>query len=187
MSILSTASLEVPFSLVDAAIALFSDRASEKERKQRVNILLRKLYAETRANLDILELVKTENLKDDWLKSVKAVAPLLKNEAASLVLLGTDDCFREIKLIQEDINDVWKVNSDDDGTDSDDYRAPENFKQAVAFCTNKINVLKSYASINESDKELFKRLIPSRRIANIHNYLLVIKKALQYYLGNHSK
>lgn len=171
--------------LAEAAIPFFTDK-SEKERKQRVNILFRRLYAETRSNLDILDLVKKDNLKKDWLKSVKTIAPLLKNEYASLVLLGTDNCFKEIKLIQSDLYETWQVNQDESSEDNDLFENPENFKQAVSFCVNKIEILKSYATIDEKNVDLFTKLVLSKRLANIYNYSKIIKKSLSNYFASYS-
>ena len=177
--------ISTSFSLVEAAVTLFGNSA-EKERKQRVSILLRKLYAETHSNLDIRDLVKKENLKTDWLKSIKAVAPLLKNETASLVLLGTENCFKELQIIQNDINDLWSFNAEAGDEAEEKYEAPVNFKQAVAFCANKIEILKSYAQIEEKDKDLFTTLVPLKRLANIHNYSMIIIKSLEAYFREHA-
>ncbi|MBQ2314068.1 MAG: hypothetical protein II187_04130 [Treponema sp.] len=166
------------------AFSLFAGDPKEEERKQRVNVLFRRLYAETRSNLAVLDLVDKEKLKSraDWFKAVRAVAPLLKNEAGQLVLLGTDSCFREIKVIQADIDGAWEFNKED-GEDSDAYEAPASFRKAVEFCVGKIELLKSYASIDENAIDLFTRLVPSRRFSNICAYSKIIAQSISAYLA----
>ncbi len=161
------------------AVSLFGGNEKKEERNLNAEITLRKLYAECKQNREMISLVKTERINQQSFEAVKAIAPLLRNEAGQLVLLGTPECLEKICLIQEQIDDKDKLGCADE--DNELYYAPKTILQAISFCVNKIEVLKNYAQIDADGGAFFKTLVLSKRLENIDRYCRLICESLKSY------
>lgn len=177
-------SISPTINLIEGIVSLFAGSEKEKDRKKKSILLLRNLILECKSNIAVLKQINKDEIKKDCFSAVKAIAPLLKNEAAKLVLLGTDDCLREINLIQENIEDVKRLTEEDsvDGDDTEKYEEVKSLKEALSFCVEKIEILKLYADIPANGKVYFTSLVLSRRLNNIERYSRQILISLKTYL-----
>lgn len=169
-----------PIGLCELLFKLFPSNA-KNEQKQKAEILFRSLYAECVNNIHILDSFKRDSFtKENTFRAVKSIAPLLKNEFAQLLLLGTDGSLEELRIMQNNIEQL-EIEQEDD-CQKDKITKAKTLQQAIAFCVNKIQFLKNYAMIDESNTDLFHELNLKTRIDNIYNYSKQIKKQLHLHM-----
>ena len=168
-----------PIGLIDLIFKFFPD---DSQKKQKAAILFRSLYAECVNNIQILNSFKRDSFsKENTMRAVKAIAPLLKNDAGQLILLGTDGSLKELKLMQEQIEHL-ELELEDNNSQEELHEA-KTIRQAISFCVNKIQFLKNYSQIDENNADLFTELTLKTRLNNIYNYSKQIKNQLCIHMS----
>lgn len=163
--------------ILEIATSLFSVDKDKAAREENAKLLLKRLYVECRQNLDVLNLVKLDEVNSQSFKAVKAIAPLLKNETGQLILLGSPECLEKINIIQEELDDKDMLGCDEDNQET--FEKAKTLKEAIVFCVNKIEILKNYANIPEDCSELFTTLTLSTRLKNIICYTRQIADSIR--------
>ena len=161
---------------------------NQKNKEEKKDFLLRSLLAECKKNLEIIKVIKKEQLNTNYIQNVKTLGKILNNEIGQLILLNQDSILDEIKAIQDDLDFKTEINGKSENEDNDKLEKPKTLKQAIVFYVNKIETLKTLANLSDDEFNIFPKIRVQMRLENIEKYLKVVKMTIEenliYCKGN---
>ena len=171
---------------------LFPDNSNKKQEKEKRMVVLRAYLAEVQHNYEILRVIKNGSNNEEAFDKLKAVAPLLENSVGALILYGSSNGeLKDIKVlskIQLTIDaEKNMTDTDDENIDTDIFIETKSLVKAICFCTLRIDILKSLATISDENLDFFENLNLTARLNNIKKYTYQIKKALEMNLNDYSE
>ena len=106
--------------MVELFLPIFRDTIVNKSnKKSKQDFLLRSLLAECKKNLEIIKVIKKEQLNTNYIQNVKTLGKILNNEIGQLILLNQDSILDKIKAIQEDLDFKAEINNNGENEDND--------------------------------------------------------------------
>lgn len=175
--------------MVEHFLPIFRDIIVNKSnKKSKQDFLLRSLFAECKKNLEIIKVIKKDQLNTNYIQNVKTLGKILNNEIGQLVLLNQDSILDEIQAIQDDLDFKTEINGKSENEDNDKLEKPKTLKQAIVFYVNKIETLKTLANLSDDEFNIFPKIRVQMRLENIEKYLKVVKMTIEenliYCKGN---
>ena len=165
--------------MVEHFLPIFRDIIVNKSnKKSKQDFLLRSLLAECKKNLEIIKVIKKDQLNTNYIQNVKTLGKILNNEIGQLILLNQDGILDEIHAIQDDLDFKTEINGKSENEDDDKLEKPKTLKQAITFYVNKIETLKTLANLSDDEFNIFPKIRVQLRLENIEKYLKVVKKTI---------
>ena len=165
--------------MVEFFLSTFKDTiVNKKNKREKKDFLLRSLLAECKKNLEIIKVIKKDQLNTNYIQNVKTLGNILNNEIGQLVLLNQDGILDEIQAIQDDLDFKAEINNNAENEDNDKLKNPKTLKQAIVFYVNKIDILKTLANLSDDEFDIFPKFRVQLRLENIEKYLKVVKKTI---------
>ncbi len=172
-------SIELCVEAVKALNELFSYDKKRKSDKTGIEFLLRSYYFETYYNKKVLETINYSQLNKDSLASIKAVAPLMKNDYGKTVIASIGALGEYIELVQ---GQSFLIDEEKIDRTNEELNPSQSIRQKIIFTTNRIEVLKNLAAMEDS--RYLKKIKVSVRIKNIKRGIDYICEVFDQSLDN---
>lgn len=177
MGPLTIASIGTGIEILKNLKDLCSSPSNQQQDKKIQELLLRNYYSEVFYNKKILETINFNNLNKNPLESIKAVAPLLKNDYGKAVVASLGTVQDNIEAIQEQSEKI-----EEEKLDKSLNEKTQSLVHKIIFTVNRIEVLKNLSNMNDSI--YLKKIKVSIRFKNIKKGTDEICKAFRNSFDN---
>jgi hypothetical protein len=161
--------------IIQTGFLVWDRIAAFAEKKQNAEELLAAYQFELRSNLDILDSVKMDALKETEITNpaFQGLVQSLHTEVAASILFSPNGANRRtfIDLLKKYINDSDRFEAENETVDG----TIDSILDALSFTVRKIETLKSLARFADPKSQLFPDFRLAVRIQNINKNLLILQ------------
>ena len=163
---------------VSALGKYFSAANDYKALLESKTVALRALYLEIQANIDLLDIIKLDNITKEkvYSKSIKSIISNLEMQMIASVIFSDNAVSKELAKQFAFYKDIEETAENDNKK----KKVKKTPLQAMVFILRKTSILQKLASYeDEEDKDIVSTLRLKVRITNIKTHLLFLKDFLK--------